>query len=60
MESVPDIIINNAAGNFVMLSKDLSYNGWNSILDIVLKGYNGFNTPTMTKNDKGRTNRKFS
>ena len=38
LESVPDIIINNAAGNFVCPSKDLSYNGWNSILDIVLKG----------------------
>ena len=38
LEYVPDIVINNAAGNFVCPSKDLSYNGWNSILDIVLKG----------------------
>ena len=38
LASVPDIVINNAAGNFVCPSKDLSYNGWNSILDIVLKG----------------------
>ena len=38
LEYVPDIVINNAAGNFVCPSKDLTYNGWNSILDIVLKG----------------------
>jgi 2,4-dienoyl-CoA reductase [(3E)-enoyl-CoA-producing], mitochondrial len=34
----PDIVINNAAGNFICRSEDLSYNGWNTILDIVLKG----------------------
>lgn len=38
IDKVPDIIINNAAGNFICRSEDLSYNGWNSILDIVLKG----------------------
>lgn len=38
LETLPDIIINNAAGNFICPSKDLTYNGWNSILDIVLKG----------------------
>ena len=38
MEELPDIVINNAAGNFICRSEDLSYNGWNSILDIVLKG----------------------
>lgn len=38
LEHVPDIVINNAAGNFVCPSKDLSYNGWNSVVDIVLKG----------------------
>jgi 2,4-dienoyl-CoA reductase [(3E)-enoyl-CoA-producing], mitochondrial len=38
LDILPDIVINNAAGNFICPSKDLSYNGWNSILDIVLKG----------------------
>lgn len=38
LDKVPDIVINNAAGNFVCPSKNLTYNGWNSILDIVLKG----------------------
>ena len=37
-EKTPDIVVNNAAGNFICRSHDLSYNGWNSILDIVLKG----------------------
>ena len=35
---IPDIVINNAAGNFISRTEDLSYNGWNKILDIVLKG----------------------
>lgn len=35
---VPDIIINNAAGNFINKSELISENGWNSIIDIVLKG----------------------
>jgi len=38
LEYIPDIVINNAAGNFMCPSKDLTYNGWNSIIDIVLKG----------------------
>ncbi len=38
LENIPDIIINNAAGNFICRSEDLTYNGWNTILDIVLKG----------------------
>ena len=38
LDKTPNIVINNAAGNFICRSKDLSYNGWNSILDIVLKG----------------------
>ena len=38
LEQTPDIVINNAAGNFICRSQDLSYNGWNTILDIVLKG----------------------
>ena len=37
-ELFPDIIVNNSAGNFICESKNLSYNGWNSIIDIVLKG----------------------
>ncbi len=38
LETIPDVVINNAAGNFICPSKDLTYNGWNSIIDIVLKG----------------------
>ena len=38
LNETPDIVVNNAAGNFICRSQDLSYNGWNSILDIVLKG----------------------
>ena len=34
----PNIIINNAAGNFLCPSKYISYNAWNRVLDIVLKG----------------------
>ena len=35
---LPDIVINNAAGNFICPSEKLTPNGWNSIIDIVLKG----------------------
>ena len=35
---IPDIVINNAAANFLCPSERLSYNGWNTIMDIVLKG----------------------
>ena len=38
----PDIIINNAAGNFLCPFHKLSANGWNRIIDIVLNG--NFNT----------------
>jgi 2,4-dienoyl-CoA reductase [(3E)-enoyl-CoA-producing], mitochondrial len=38
LDKAPDIVINNAAGNFICKSEDLTYNGWNSIVDIVLKG----------------------
>lgn len=38
LDIIPDVVINNAAGNFICPSKDLTYNGWNSIIDIVLKG----------------------
>ena len=34
----PDIIINNAAGNFLCSFENLSENGWKRIIDIVLNG----------------------
>jgi NAD(P)-dependent dehydrogenase (short-subunit alcohol dehydrogenase family) len=33
-----DILINNAAGNFLCRAERLSYNGWRSVVDIVLNG----------------------
>ena len=33
-----DILINNAAGNFVARAEDLSPNGWNAVIGIVLNG----------------------
>jgi len=33
-----DILINNAAGNFVCRAEDLTPNGWNSVIGIVLNG----------------------
>lgn len=33
-----DGLINNAAGNFIVRAEDLSVNGWNSVIDIVLNG----------------------
>src|SRR5215831_7693158 len=33
-----DILINNAAGNFVCRAEDLTPNGWNSVIAIVLNG----------------------
>ena len=33
-----DILINNAAGNFICRAEDLSPNGWKSVIDIVLNG----------------------
>ncbi|ARD47967.1 2,4-dienoyl-CoA reductase [Sporosarcina sp. P33] len=33
-----DFLVNNAAGNFVCQAEDLSYNGWRSVIDIVLNG----------------------
>ncbi len=33
-----DILVNNAAGNFVVPSIDLSPNGWRAVIDIVLNG----------------------
>jgi NAD(P)-dependent dehydrogenase (short-subunit alcohol dehydrogenase family) len=33
-----DHLINNAAGNFLVAAEDLSINGWNSVINIVLNG----------------------
>ena len=33
-----DILVNNAAGNFIARAEDLSPNGWNAVVDIVLNG----------------------
>lgn len=33
-----DGLVNNAAGNFVVKAEDLSVNGWNAVIDIVLNG----------------------
>lgn len=35
---LPDIIINNAAGNFVSPTERLSPNAWKTVIDIVLNG----------------------
>src|SRR6185369_16266260 len=33
-----DLLVNNAAGNFVCRAEDLSPNGWNAVIGIVLNG----------------------
>jgi NAD(P)-dependent dehydrogenase (short-subunit alcohol dehydrogenase family) len=33
-----DFLVNNAAGNFICSAEDLSVNGWNSVINIVLNG----------------------
>ena len=33
-----DLLINNAAGNFVTRAEDTSPNGWNAVIDTVLNG----------------------
>lgn len=33
-----DVLINNAAGNFVSRAEDISPNGWNAVINIVLNG----------------------
>jgi NAD(P)-dependent dehydrogenase (short-subunit alcohol dehydrogenase family) len=33
-----DILVNNAAGNFISAAEDLSPNGWNAVINIVLNG----------------------
>ena len=33
-----DGLVNNAAGNFICAAEELTTNGWNSVVDIVLNG----------------------
>lgn len=33
-----DFLVNNAAGNFISPAEELSVNGWNAVIDIVLNG----------------------
>jgi NAD(P)-dependent dehydrogenase (short-subunit alcohol dehydrogenase family) len=33
-----DLLVNNAAGNFIVKADELSVNGWNSVINIVLNG----------------------
>ncbi|MFP5245763.1 MAG: SDR family oxidoreductase, partial [Thermoanaerobaculia bacterium] len=33
-----DFLVNNAAGNFIVAAEELSANGWNSVIGIVLNG----------------------
>ena len=51
-----DVIINNAAGNFLCPLKNISPNGWNRIIDIVLNGsfniYHIFGKTLIEKNKK--------
>ena len=35
---LPDVLVNNAAGNFPVPAEDLSPNGWRAVVDIVLSG----------------------
>jgi NAD(P)-dependent dehydrogenase (short-subunit alcohol dehydrogenase family) len=35
---LPDVLVNNAAGNFPAPAEDLSPNGWRTVIDIVLNG----------------------
>jgi NAD(P)-dependent dehydrogenase (short-subunit alcohol dehydrogenase family) len=36
--ALPDVLVNNAAGNFPVPAEDLSPNGWRTVVDIVLNG----------------------
>jgi NAD(P)-dependent dehydrogenase (short-subunit alcohol dehydrogenase family) len=33
-----DVLVNNAAGNFLCQAEDLSLNGWNTVINIDLNG----------------------
>ena len=52
----PDVIINNAAGNFLCTFNKLSENGWRRIIDIVLNGsfniYHIFGKELISRNKK--------
>nr|UZT28865.1 trans-2-enoyl-CoA reductase and 2,4-dienoyl-CoA reductase [Nucleocytoviricota sp.]UZT29294.1 trans-2-enoyl-CoA reductase and 2,4-dienoyl-CoA reductase [Nucleocytoviricota sp.] len=52
----PDIIINNAAGNFLCPFEKLSKNGWTRVIDIVLNGsfnvYHVFGKELIERNKK--------
>lgn len=52
----PDIIINNAAGNFLCPFNNLTENGWKRIIDIVLNGtfniYHVFGREIISKKEK--------
>lgn len=37
-QGLPDVLVNNAAGNFPVPAEDLSANGWRTVVDIVLNG----------------------
>ena len=41
-DNLPDVVINNAAGYYISPTTNLSYNAWNTIIDIVLKGTMNF------------------
>ena len=60
--TIPDIIINNAAGNFLVPFEKLTKNGWNRIIDIVLNGsfniYHIFGK-TLIENKKKRNIFKY-
>lgn len=53
---LPDVIINNAAGNFLCPLEKISPNGWNRIIDIVLNGsfniYHNFGKALIEKKQK--------
>ena len=54
---IPDIIINNAAGNFLCPLENITSNGWNRIIDIVLNGsfniYHIFGKTLINEKKKG-------
>jgi len=52
----PDIIVNNAAGNFLCPFENLSENGWKRVIDIVLNG--SFNITHVFGKDMIRTKKK--
>ena len=56
--AAPDVIVNNAAGNFVSPTERLSHNAFHTVLDIVLKGTASITLEAgkrMIKNDRPGT-----